>query len=195
MKGSMHSVGGSRLGSSVAILGALTLLLSGCVWMYVDNGLKDVAPEEYHRPQTPQPVQLSFAFQNKGTTYAPSTNLLRQQVIDSVIASGIFESVTDHSVPGGAVLRITIENVEITHDFLGLNVTDNYDCSLVYQSSPGAPKISKTVRHRIYSTVGAKRVSPNGTNPQKPDEALLTVTRQSVENGLKALLEDPAFGK
>lgn len=190
-----------------ALLVLAAAALPGCATMYVDNNLKDVAPAEYRHPQTPQPVQVLFSFQTKGTANAKATDYLKKQVDETVTASGVFASVSGEPVAGSRLLSITINNVPLSDNAfakgfatgltLGLAgnvVTDGYVCTVEYQAGVGAPKITKTANHAIHTTVGAKGAPPNATKAKNGEEAVKTMARQIVENALKALADDPAFG-
>jgi len=176
--------------------------------MYVDNGTKDVAASEYVRPQTTQAVQLLFAFQSKGTANARATTQTRKQVLDTVTASGLFSTVADTPVANGALLNVTINNIPVTDGafskgfatgftfgLVGSTVTDGYLCTVDYQAAPGAPKLTKSTRHALHTTIGAKGAPPNATKAANVDEAVMTMVRQVVGNALKDLSTDPAFGK
>jgi|SRR5450631_2184655 len=191
----------------------LTLLLaasslSGCATMYVDNGIKDIAPVEFHHPQPSQPVQLLFTFETKGTPNGRATESLKKQVSDTVVASGVFSSVSGEPVTGGALMSIVINNVPITDNAFGKGfatgltfglagntVSDGYVCTLDFQAHPGSAKLSKVARHAIHTTVGAKGAPPNATKAPSPRDAVTTMTRQIVGNALKDLTADPAFGQ
>jgi hypothetical protein len=192
----------------ISSLAVATLALSGCVSMYVDNSLKEVPPSEYQRPAHPQPVQLLFSFQTKGVANAKGTEILKQEATSTVAASGLFESVSDVPVSGGALLSITLNNVPITSQgsavtkgvvtgatlgLAGSEVSDGYVCTIDYSRAPGAPKITQNVQHAIHSTIGAKGAPENGTKAPNAEAAIKTVTRQAIANALKALSLDPAF--
>jgi hypothetical protein len=189
--------------SGLLILAAV--VLPGCATMYVDNGLKDVSATEYQHPKAAQPAQLLFAFQTKGAANARATAALKEQVLETVKATQLFSNVSTDPVPGGALLSVTINNVPVTEDafakgfatgltfgLAGNVVTDGYVCTVDY-SATGGPKITKSTRHAIHTTVGAKGAPPNATKAKSPDEAVKTMTRQIVGNALKDLSADPQF--
>ncbi len=199
---------GGRAGALV--IAALALgASSGCVSLYVDNGLRDVQPSEYQRPQVPQPVQLLFSFKTKGTANTRATNALKQQVGDTVTASGLFASVSSEPLAGGALLSITIDNVPVTSEgdamakgfgtgltlgLVGSEVTDGYVCTVDYQAGPSAPHLTEVAHHAIHATVGAHGAPANSTKAASADVAVKTMARQVVGNALKTLAADPQFG-
>jgi hypothetical protein len=207
-EGKFDLIGRSRWALSLGLLVVCAAVLPGCATMYVDNGLKDVAASEYRHPQAPQPVQMLFAFQTKGTPNAKATDFLKKEVSDTVTASGIFASVSGEPVTGGALLDVTINNVPLTDNVFakgfatgftfglaGNVVTDGYVCTVEYQAHPGAAKITATKSHAIHTTMGAKGAPPNATKAKNVDDAVNTMARQIVENTLRALADDPAFGQ
>jgi len=151
---------------------------------------------------------LVFEFKTKGAANTIATQHLKAQVTQLVTASRLFSSVTTGPAPNGAVISVTIDNVPLTDDVyakgfvtgltLGLagnTVTDGYVCIVRYVR-PGAKageSISKTVRHAIHTTVGATNGPPGMIKAANPQEAVETMTRQIVLNGLDALAGDPAF--
>lgn len=171
--------------------------------MYVDNSLKDVAASEYVRPKSVQPTQLVFSFQTKGAPNAQATEFLKAQVMETTLASGLFSSVSNDPVPNGSLLSITINNVPVddnafakgfatglTFGLAGNVVTDGYVCTVDYSGAPGSAKITKTTRHAIHTTVGAKSAPANATKAKNLGEAVKTMARQIVGNALKDLSAD-----
>ncbi|HUI61556.1 MAG TPA: hypothetical protein VLX90_15110 [Steroidobacteraceae bacterium] len=198
-----------RSAVSVSCLTLLTVMLSGCVALYVDNGVPDTQPSEFHRPQTPQPVQLLFSFQTKGVANARATDILKDQVKETVTASGLFSAVSPDPVAGGAILSVTIDNEPITSQqeamakgfgtgltfgLAGSEVTDGYICTVDYLGAPGSARISKVVHHAIHATVGAHAAPANSTKAPDARTGVKTMARQAVGAALKALSDDPAFG-
>jgi hypothetical protein len=174
--------------------------------MYVDKGLKDVAPAEYMKPPEPKPVQLLFNFQTKGAANARATKFLSEEVTRTVTASGLFSSVSTDPVSGGALLSITLNNVPITDNafakgfatgltfgLAGSQVSDGYVCTVDYLPAAGRAQLQKKLRHAIHTTVGAKGAPDNGIKAKNPTEAVTTMARQIVGNGLKDLSLDPQF--
>jgi len=199
-------IAGARTSLTVAFLFLACIVLPGCATMYVDNSLKEVSAADYRHPPAAQPAQLLFAFQTKGAANARATELLKKEVLDTAIASGLFASVSTDPVPGGALLSITINNIPVTDNafakgfatgltfgLAGNVVTDGYLCTVDYAGPSGSQKISKTARHAIHTTVGAKGAPPNATKAKNPGEAVKTMARQVVGNALKDLSADPAF--
>jgi hypothetical protein len=130
------------------------------------------------------------------------------QVVDTVTASGLFASVTDAPVANGSLLNVIINNIPVTDGafakgfatgftfgLVGSTVTDGYLCTVEYQAAPGALKITKNTRHALHSTIGAKGAPPNATKAANTKEAVMTMVRQVLGNGLKELSNDPAFGR
>lgn len=187
-----------------------TLLLAvaattGCASFYVDTGLKDLQPEQVQKVASPKPVQLLFEFQTKGAANSAATSHLKKQVTDLVSRSGMFSSVSDTPADGGAVLHLTINNVPMSDDAFakgfvagltfgaaGSVVTDGYICNVTYLPGNGAPRVTKTLRHAIHTTVGAKNGPANAKQASSLTEAVETMVRQIVLNGLNDLAVDPA---
>lgn len=192
--------------SLVFSLGVASLLgLSGCMSMYVDGSLQDVPRIDYSHAQ---PTQLLFSFQTKDTANAKATEFLKKTVTDTVSTSGLFSSVSESPVAGGALLNVTINNVPITDNafakgfatgftfgLVGNTVTDGYVCTVDYLAGSEATKITKQVRHAIHTTAGAKGAPPNSTKAPSAQAAVQTMAHQIVGNALKDLAADPAFGQ
>jgi len=194
-----------RLMTAAAVL-FVSLLSTGCASMYVDKGLKDVAPAEFMKPPEPKPVQLLFNFQTKGSANQRATKFLAEEVTRSVTSSGLFSTVSTDPVSGGALLSITLNNIPITDNafskgfatgltfgLAGSQVSDGYVCTIDYLPAAGRTQMQKRVRHAIHTTIGAKGAPDNGIKAKNPNEAVTTMTRQIVGNGLKELSHDPAF--
>lgn len=190
------------------IFAALALLsATGCGTFYVDTALKDVPPDQMKKVANPQPVQLLFEFQTKGASNPRVTDHIKGQVAEFVSKSGLFSQVTSAPVPNGAVLNIVINNVPVTQNaaeqgfvtgltfgLAGSAVTDGYICNVDYLGGGNAPKISKTVRHAIHMTMGATSSAPvNAVKSESMDDAINTMIRQIVTNGLKEVASDPSF--
>lgn len=189
-----------------ALLFTACVALPGCATMYVDNQVKDVASSEYTHPKAAKPAQLVFGFQTKGAANARATEFLKQQVLETTMASGLFSSVSTDPAPGAALLSVTINNIPVTDNafskgvatgltfgLAGNVVTDGYLCTVDYMAPGSSAKITKSTRHAIHTTVGAKGAPPNATKAKNPAEAVKTMTRQIVGNALKDLSTDPAF--
>jgi hypothetical protein len=197
---------GVRTNSILALLILAATLLPGCATMYVDNSLKEVSASEYRHPKSVQPVQLLFAFQTKGAANARATQFLKDQVTTTVRDSGLFSSISADPVAGGALLSVTIDNVPVTDNafskgfatgltfgLAGNVVTDGYVCTVNYAGT-GGTTITKSTRHAIHTTLGAKGAPPNATKAKSTDEAVKTMARQIVGNALKDLSTDSQFG-
>ena len=185
---------------------AATMMVSGCASHYVDTALKDVPVAKIKKIDNPQPVQLLFEFQSKGATSSAATNQLKAQVTEIVKKSGYFSQVETTPVSNGAILSIVINNVPLTEDaasqgfvtgltfgLAGSTVTDGYICKLDYIPSASDTKISKTVRHAIHTTLGSAGAPPNAGKPVSIQEAVETMVRQIVSNGLNDIASDPSF--
>lgn len=185
---------------------AASLLVSGCASHYVDTGLKDVPLAKIKKVDNPQPVQLLFEFQTKGATNSTATNQLKTQLTEIVKKSGYFSKVEAGPVSNGAILSIVINNVPLTDDaasqgfvtgltfgLAGSTVTDGYVCKLDYVASGGTEKVSKTVRHAIHTTLGSAGAPSNAGKPVPMQEAVETMLRQIVSNGLNDVASDPSF--
>ena len=159
----------------ISSLAAVAIALTGCVSMYVDNSLKEVPASDYQRPAHPRPVQLLFAFQTKGVANAKGTEILKQEAMNAVAASGLFESVSEGPVSGGALLSITLNNVPITSQgsamakgvmtgatlgLAGSEVSDGYVCTIEYLRAPGAPKSPRVCSMRFTAPSGQKARRP-----------------------------------
>jgi hypothetical protein len=172
----------------------------------VDPGLKDVPPEQMKTVANPKPVQLLFEFQTKGASNSRATEHLKNQVKDLTVNSKLFSQVSDAPVANGAILNIVINNVPLTDNaaakgfatgltfgLAGNTVTDGYICTVDYLPGDGSPKISKTVRHAIHTTIGAKEAPVNVEKAPSLEAAVTTMVRQIVSNALKNVADDEAF--
>lgn len=189
----------------LAAAGALALAMTGCASHYVDGAVKDIDPTTFHKPAAPAPVQVLFEFESKGVTNARATDLLKKRVLEQVAASGLFASADDKPVPSGAMLGIKLNNVPMQDDafskgfvtgltfgLAGSQVSDGYICTMNYVA-PGKPPVVKVVRHVIHTTVGAAASPGNATKAKSLDDAVFTMVRQIVGNGLNDVSRDPAF--
>lgn len=187
-----------------AIVSACVVSFTGCASFYVDTALPDVKSEDIKKPATPKPVQLLFSFQSKGAANAAATNLLKAQVTDLVKASGLFSTVSDTPEPN--VLSITLNNIPLTEDaaskgfmtgftfgLAGSTVTDGYVCTVDYLPDANAPKLSYEIKHALHTGLGAGSAPPGLKPAASLDEAVRTMTRQAVNNGLKKLADDSRF--
>lgn len=189
-----------------ALASACIASFTGCASFYVDTALPDVKSEDIKKAAAPKPVQLLFSFQTKGAANAAVSNLLKGQVTDLVKASGLFATVSES--PEAHVLSITLNNVPLTDDaaskgfmtgltfgLAGSTVTDGYICTVDYVPASGAPKLSYEVKHAIHTGIGAGSAPPNIKPAASGEEAVRTMTRQAINNGLKKLGDDPRFNQ
>ncbi len=185
---------------------ALTFFLTGCASFYVDTALKDIPPQDITKPATPTDAQLVFEFRTKGVGNARATTFLKEQVTALVLESGLFANVTDTPSQNGGFLSVIIDNVPLSDDafskgfvtgmtfgLAGNTVTDGYVCAIEYIPAGQKDSVKTTVRHAIHTTIGAKGAPENATPAANVDEAVRTMTRQIVMNGLKALSQESAF--
>jgi hypothetical protein len=190
-------------GFAVAAFGGQAALAAS----YVDPTLKDVPAEAKAKVAAPQPVQILFQFQTDGAPNDRATKMLKQQVIDTVKASGAFSEVSEAPVANGAVVSVTLNNVVkdlkdataqgfvtgLTFGLKGSLVTDHYICTVEYVGGPDAAKISSTVNHAIHTTLGIKAAPEGMVKSKNILEAVMTMTRQAVSNSLNQVALDPAF--
>jgi hypothetical protein len=186
----------------------MAFLLSACYTTYVDGSLKDIPPERFQHAGQAQPVQLLYEFQTRGASNSQATALTKEGVAEVVRRTGLFSPVGTEPVAGGAVLNIIINNVPVGDDaaakgfvtgftfgVVGNQVTDAYLCTVDYLPRSNAQKISRTVRHAIHTTVGAKGAPENAVLAPSQAEAVKIMIRQAVSNALDALASDPGFRK
>ena len=192
------------LGLALVVFGASSAVAAS----YVDPALKDVPAEARVTVASPQPVQILFQFQTDGAPNERATKLLKKQVIDTVMASGLFSDVSEAPVASGAVISVTLNNVVkdlkdataqgfvtgLTFGLKGSLVTDHYTCTVEFVSGPDAAKISRSVNHAIHTTIGIKTPPEGMVKSKNIMEAVMTMTRQAVSNSLNQLAADPAFG-
>lgn len=192
--------------SCLLALSFLMLLIAGCGTVYVDGGLPEVPTDRFKQAARPHSIQLFYEFQTKGATNSMVTEQTRTTVVESVKRTGLFSEVGTAPVADGAVLNIVINNVPLSDDAsakgfvtgltfgaVGNQVTDGYLCTVEYLPSAKAPKISKTVRHAIHTTVGAKGAPENSVRAASPREAVEMMVRQAISNLLDAVASDPSF--
>lgn len=187
-------------------LGLLAMLgLGGCSTMYVDAATPEVPAKEFKRPEPQRPVQLMFEFQTKGVANATATAYLKERVQAQLRSSGLFSTVSEQPVEGGALLAITLNNVPMDDDafskgfvtgltfgLAGSKVSDGYICQLSYVGGSGQ-KLEKKARHAIHTTLGAAAAPGNAIKAESPDAAITTVVRQVLSQLLNELSKDPAF--
>ena len=195
-----------RLALAVGVVAVAAM--TGCVSMhpYVAAGVRDVPASEYVKPNPSHAVQVMFDFQSKGVDNARATASTKQQVIDQISASQLFDKVSETPVPGGALLVVTVNNVPLDdHTFakgfatgltLGLAGSvagDGYIATAQYTPPSPASVITKEVKHSIYTTIGNHDAPPNATPAATLDEAISTMLHQVVSNLLNDVSHDPAF--
>ncbi len=192
----------------LAAISVLALAATGCATHYVDTALKDVPADKMVKAKEPKPVQVLFEFQTKGATNSRATDSLKTKTTEIVTKSGLFSQVSATPVASGAVLSIVVNNVPLTADaaskgfvtgltfgLAGSTVSDGYICTVDYLPGGAAPKISTTVRHAIHTTVGNAGTPPNAVKSASITEAVETMLRQIVSNGLNTVASDPTFTK
>lgn len=192
------------LGLAFLALGAPAAMAAS----YVDPALKDVPAEARVTVASPQPVQILFQFQTDGAPNERATKILKKQVIDTVMASGLFSEVSEAPVASGAVISVTLNNVVkdlkdataqgfvtgLTFGLKGSLITDHYICTVEFVGGPDATKISRSVNHAIHTTLGIKSAPEGMVKSKNIMEAVMTMTRQAVSNSLNQVASDPAFG-
>lgn len=205
MKIQVRAMAKLRVCAAIAIVAVST---SGCMTAYVDAGLKNASATEIRKPERPTDAQLLFWFQTKGTPNARATDVLKAEVTELISGSGLFATVGPDPALSGAILNVVINNVPITDQsdavakgfatgltfgLVGSAVTDGYVCTMEYVPPGTGPKVTATSRHAIHATIGAKGAPPNGIKAKSIDEAVRTMARQIVLDGLTQLSKDPAF--
>ncbi len=185
----------------------MSLATTGCVHNshYVATILQDVPQGKMKKVQDPKPVQLLVEFETNGASNPHATDSLQSRVTDIVKNSGLFSQVESMPVKNGAILSIIINNVPLKDNVAanrfapGITLSsddamaaDGYICTVSYIADANTPKISKTVRHAIYSGDGAK-APPNALKANSIQDAEFTMLRQIVNNGLNDLANDPSF--
>jgi hypothetical protein len=184
----------------------LTLMTTGCTSFYVDTALKDVPPENMKKLDAPKPVQLLFEFQTKDASNPVATQKLRPRVEEIVKKTGVFSELSPGPVSSGAVLSIVVNNVVLTDNAAGKGfvtgltfgiagsaVTDGYICTIVYIPDGNAPKISKTVRHAIHTTLGNANPPAGAVKSASAEDAVNTMMRQIIMNAVNDIANDPSF--
>ncbi|WP_234484382.1 hypothetical protein [Noviherbaspirillum pedocola] len=182
------------------------LLIAGCGTLYVDGGLPEVPSDKFKVAARPHPVQLLYEFQTKGAVNSVAAEQTRAIALEAVKRTGLFSEISTAPVTDGAVLSIIINNVPLTDDaaakgfvtgltfgVVGNQVTDGYLCTVEYLPSAKAPKITKTVRHAIHTTVGAKGAPEKSIPAASARDAVEMMVRQAVSNLLDAVASDAAF--
>lgn len=185
---------------------ALTWGLTGCVSVYVDNKLPEVPASQFVKPAQVQPVQLFFEFQNKGVPNQRATAMLKDRIAEQVRASGVFSTVSEAPVPGGASLSIVLDNVPTSDDafskgfvagltlgLVGSQIGDGYVCTATYRAPGATEPIVKKARNIMWGTVGASSPPPGAVKAASIEEGVTTISRQVVSNVLNDVTRDPNF--
>lgn len=185
---------------------AAAVVLTGCASHYVDGATREINASEYRKPATPKPVQVAFEFQTKGVANAQATKVLQPKVIEKVKASGLFASVEEKPVQGGALLSVKLNNVPLTDDIFqkgfvtgltfglaGSQASDGYICTVSYMGEGQSSPIVKTARHAIHTTMGATAQPGNARKAASIEEAVFSMVSQIMSNALNDLSKDPAF--
>lgn len=165
----------------------------------------DVASADKAVVAAPAPVQLLFQFKTKGALNPQATKYLTEAVTKNVKATGVFSEVTTGPASNGAILSVTIENIPqegaagkgfatgLTFGLAGTTVIDYYVCTFEYIPAPGAPKVIKEVKHQIITTIGLTKAPENTIKMKGFEDAIMTVTRHVVANGVNDIAKDPGF--
>jgi hypothetical protein len=188
---------------SVLLPLVLAASLPGCMSInsYIDPVLPTVRAEDLRAKGNPQPVYVLVEFRTKGAPNARVTELAKPIVLDTVRSTALFSNVSDTPVPGGRLLTVVIDNVEVTKDaaakgfatgltlgLAGNMVTDGYVCKATY-TAPGALPRNAEVNHAVHTTIGNAE-GPAGLKPMPPNEAFPIIVRQLTLNALQAIRRD-----
>ena len=185
------------------------MALSGCVsGVYVDNHIKDVPTAERIAVANPQPVQLFYEFQTKGTRNGQATDFTKDMVLKAIKDSGLFSNVSTEPVPSGAMLNMSINNVALTDDafakgfitgftfgLVGTTSGDGYICTIDYKARPDAASIQTVTRDAIYASFGTNGQPAETVKVKDFKAAVEMMTHKIVGNGLNDLAKNPAFPK
>lgn len=164
----------------------IALLLSGCVpTMYIDSALPSATKADVAAPASPQPVQLLYEFQTRGSANARATEFTREKVMNVVKESGVFSAVSVEPQGNQRRLTVTINNFPVTEDaaargfatgltfgIVGTSVTDGYDCRAVL-TVPGSEPVILQYKHAIHSTLGNAK-APAGLTPEASIQDAIT---------------------
>jgi hypothetical protein len=207
----MHGVaiaGRKRAIAALPLVAVLGLMLSGCMSMYVPNGLPDVAPAEYVKPSQPAPVQLLVEWTTEGKSNSKALGEVQADIVSVVNESGLFASTSRDPVPSSALLAITIDDSPVTDPnsafaqgfltgftfgLVGSKGVEGYTCTLTYIPSGGADKLTHVTRQPLIFTMGAHAAPANSTAAASVKDGVRIMIRRTVGNALKELAADPAF--
>ena len=173
---------------------------------YIDSTLGDLRSEAKVRPVEPRPVQLVFTFQVKGADSPRGQNALKAHIKTPVESSGLFTTVSDTPVEGGAILAVNIQNIAdtaaaarrgaragLTFGLAGGTVVDRYVGTFEYRGGDGTTPIVRTLEHRLIPTVGRADPPADAIRFRRPLDAIMTNMRQLVTHGVNRVALDPAF--
>jgi hypothetical protein len=195
---------------SLPLTAALGLLLSGCISMYVPNGLPDVAPSDYVKPRHPAPVQLLIDWTTQGKSNSKALGETQADIVSVVNESGLFTSTSRDPVPSAALLAITIDDSPVTDPnsafakgfltgftfgLVGTKGVEGYTCTVTYIPSNGADKLTHVTRQPLIYTMGAHAAPADSTPAPTIKDGVRTMIRRTVGNALKELAADPAFAR
>ena len=143
-------------------------LLSGCLApkMYIDPTLPKASKEDVTAATAPQPIQLLYEFQTRGSPNARGTDRSKDVVLSTVVQSGLFSTVGIEPQANQRRLLIVINNVPVTQDpgakgvgvgltlgLVGAVVTDGYECTATLMV-PGAEPLKFNYTHALHTAIG-----------------------------------------
>lgn len=189
------------------LLMAAMSIFSGCAAFYVDGNAPEVPAAQFKKPATPVGVQLVWEFQTKGVANTRATEALKARVREQIVASGLFNTVSDLPVASGALLLATVNNVPLTDDaaskgfvagltfgIAGQTVGDGYECTLRYTPGrTGAPPFERRGKHVIYTSLGSGSPPAGALKSASIEDAVTTMLRQLLSRTLNDLALDPTF--
>ena len=156
-----------------------SLLLSGCLApkMYIDPTLPAASKADLSTSAAPQPIQLLYEFQTRGSPNARATAATKEKVFATATDSGLFSTVAAEPQANQRRLTIVINNVPITQDagakgvgvgltfgLVGTVVTDGYECTATL-AVPGAEPLKFEYKHAIHTSIG-NTAPPMGLTPE-----------------------------
>lgn len=202
----MQSIHRGRAFLRALAMALFTVSLTGCVSMYVDNTVKEVAVADYQKPAQAKPVQLFFEFRTKGVLNQQATGYLKARVTDQIRGSGLFSEVSEGPVADGASLSVVLDNVPMSDDafskgfatgltfgLAGSQVGDGYLCTATYRGPDTPTPIVKKARTAIYTTMGNAGTPTNADKAANGEEAITRVVRIAVSQVLNETTRDPSF--
>jgi hypothetical protein len=174
---------------------------------YVNRDLGDVKPENQVQAIAPKPVQIIFNFQTSEKPNARATKYAKPIIIDAMKPRAVFSDFVEGPTKDGATLSIDFNNIPekgaggkgfatgLTFGLKGLFVTDFYEVTFKYVPLPGAPTVTRMIKHALHLKMGKKDVADPGIQVKNADEAVRMVIAQVAAHGLNELAKDPAFGQ